>query len=343
MKKSLLVLGVAVAALASCTNEEVTEVAQNSAIGFSSFVNNATKTVDDLTKANIGTNFYVIGFYGATGTGPYTNPVFKNELSTTTYYWKAGNTFQFAAYANGIVGTGGAADDVKLDGVAYTYDGDLTISDYTVNDANDLVVAISDQQECTSATGNNAVGLTFKHALSKVRFTFKTNEGENHTLKISGLTFTANTKGNLTYATATGAAWAGQSESAEYKFDEIADLTVSSTGDDNTLQSDGSYQKSVEKLVLPQAVPADAGKITVSFTATLTGDDIEGEKTGTFTADLVSTTDNAWKAGYVYNYAVEINGDDIDPTLEDQKIEFTVDEVTDWTIENPTITPSKQN
>ena len=52
MKKSIFLLGMAVAALASCTNEEVTQVAENRTIGFAgAFVDNATKA--DITKDNI--------------------------------------------------------------------------------------------------------------------------------------------------------------------------------------------------------------------------------------------------------------------------------------------------
>lgn len=39
MKKSLLMLGAAAMVLASCTQNEVMEVAENRSIGFNSFVN----------------------------------------------------------------------------------------------------------------------------------------------------------------------------------------------------------------------------------------------------------------------------------------------------------------
>ena len=41
MKKSFFVLGVAVAALASCTNEEVVDMPQSRAIQFGTFVNHS--------------------------------------------------------------------------------------------------------------------------------------------------------------------------------------------------------------------------------------------------------------------------------------------------------------
>lgn len=49
MKKSLLMLGAAAMMLASCTQNEVMEVAENRSIGFNSFVNNTTKAATEFT------------------------------------------------------------------------------------------------------------------------------------------------------------------------------------------------------------------------------------------------------------------------------------------------------
>ena len=56
MKKRMILLGMAVATLASCTNEEVMEMAENRAIGFTTFVNNNTRTADIpmLTSVHFG-------------------------------------------------------------------------------------------------------------------------------------------------------------------------------------------------------------------------------------------------------------------------------------------------
>lgn len=61
MKKSLFVLGVAVAALASCTQSEVLEVAENRAIGFDAFVGNTTKTLPSSVAKDNFRKFYVYG------------------------------------------------------------------------------------------------------------------------------------------------------------------------------------------------------------------------------------------------------------------------------------------
>lgn len=336
-------LGVAVAALTSCTNEEVTEVAQNRAITFSNFVNNNTKAVTGLDADKMSTNFYVIGYYGAEDN--VTTPVFENEISTTTYYWIANNHYQFAAYANGIVVDDGNAEDIKLadENVTYTAGNNLTISNYSVNDKNDLVAAISTDVNCSSATGNTAVGLTFYHLLSKVCFTFTSPVGENYTLKISGLKFNAKSTGAKCEFDGTTATWS-EGANADYSYEEIEDLTV-----EENEQADGTYMKTVEKLAIPQAVPSDNNQIEVSFTATISGTGLE-EKSANLSGTLSVPSDNAWKAGYVYNYTTEITAEKIDPSLENQKITFTVNKVEEWNTtwnsgndEVPVTTNTKQN
>ena len=61
MKKSLLLMGLAVAAFTACTNEETIEVADSRMLSFKgAFVGNATKAVTDVTTDNIK-EFYVYG------------------------------------------------------------------------------------------------------------------------------------------------------------------------------------------------------------------------------------------------------------------------------------------
>ena len=58
MKTNLFLLGMAVAAFSSCTNEEVTDVAQNRAIKFNQFVENNTRQVTELENNKLN-SFYV--------------------------------------------------------------------------------------------------------------------------------------------------------------------------------------------------------------------------------------------------------------------------------------------
>lgn len=77
----MFMLGVAVAALASCTQNEVMEVAEGRAIQFNTFVNNNTKTVTEVPSGTLASSeFYVFGNYGtdqSTWTGQAYNPNFR--------------------------------------------------------------------------------------------------------------------------------------------------------------------------------------------------------------------------------------------------------------------------
>lgn len=319
MKKSLFVLGVAVAALASCTNEEVTEVAQNRVIGFNSFVNNNTKAVTELDKTGMGDNFYVLGYYSSSSPVTAETPVFENEISTTEYYWQANNYYQFGAYSNG--------GDRIASGVTFTPGSSaaLEIQGYTVNDSKDLVAALSDETHCTGATENNDVNLSFEHLLSRVRFTFNTKVGGNYTLKIFDLQFSAAQQGNVTYASS-GATWSNLGTAKVYDYEDIDDLTKEENFDDEN----DIYTTSVEKMVIPQN---NTNSITVSFKATINGGGLptqSDEDATNFTSTLAVPDANVWNPGYIYNYVVTINGENIDPDLEEQIIKFNVVSIEDW-------------
>jgi hypothetical protein len=65
MKKSLLLLGVAVAAITSCTNDEVLDINKNTNITFDGFINKGTRTVTSTTTGDLQ-KFYVFGNHGTT-------------------------------------------------------------------------------------------------------------------------------------------------------------------------------------------------------------------------------------------------------------------------------------
>ena len=83
----------------------------------------------------------------------------------------------------------------------------------------------------------------------------------------------------------------------------------------------------------------------VTFKATVSGGGME-TKEATFTANLDYEatnieseevgTDNTWTAGYIYNYIATINADQIDPTIENKKINFEVQVIENWKPANDT-------
>lgn len=317
MKKSFLMFGVAAMALASCTQNEVVEYAENRAIQFDTFVNNNTRAVTPVVSL---TNFYVFGKFGDDAV-TYGNQVYANELNTTTHYWVASKYYSFGAYANGEAG--------KIENATFDADAKkLTFPGYTPNDAQDLVVATNALKAKDDVTTNDEVSLNFKHMLSQVKFTFKTTDADAYTLKISNLQINnAVTKATGTYTDGV-IDWTTEPKTGNYDYTDIADVAV----------EENNYTASEVKLVIPQK---NTNSLKVTFKATISGSGL-AERSSTFTADLayavgtVSGTEaNTWTPGFVYNYVATINADQIDPDLVDQKIEFTPN-VTPWKDANET-------
>lgn len=319
MKKNLILMGAAIAALSSCTQSEVLDVPESKAIRFSSFVDKPTRAVTEVTGL---TNFYVFGNFGTDDS--YGNTAYNNESNAQTYYWAAtGNKYRFGAYANGENGKLTSTTQVSFSPTAET-DGTLTFTNYAPqdNDGKDLVAAIPTTYTVNgSEDGETKVNLTFKHLLSQVKFTFKTTDADTYTLKIHDIKITNAISTATCTFDGTDISWEGDTK-VDYTYDGIDDIADASA----------SYQGSSVEMVIPQP---NTDQIKVTFSATVSGGGFAEPKTGNFEAnldyakgDVSATTDNTWTPGYRYNYIATINADQIDETLETKKINFeaTVEE-----------------
>ena len=319
MKKILLMLGAAAMMLASCTQNEVVEVAENRAIGFDAFVNNTTKV--DIVDAQFA-KFWVFGAYDNTTswTPFYTNDVVEKKqnvwTAAKTAYWTASKSHRFAAYADG---TSQLTNGVEFKAATGT-NGTLKFTDYTVGE-NDLVAAVATAMTWDGSSEPSKVGFTFKHLLSKVKFTFTTDAANDYVMKIENLKIVA--KGGTNPIVKAGCDFTGdnnglnwtaasQGSRGEYTYATIDDCA-------------GGTTNSAEEYVIPQN-----NALTVSFKVTFT------DKSGTeiaskagITGDLTITAESAWKAGYVYNYQVKINPENVNDQL--KKIEFDNISVDTWT------------
>lgn len=327
MKKSFFVLGVAVAALASCTNEEVVDMPQSRAIQFGTFVNHSTRSGVIETTDKTLNKFFVFGSYGEDMRTPvYTNVAVNggavgDETAWTpeqTAYWQASQKYNFGAYSNG---------SNKLDNATFDAESQsLTFPNYTPNNDNDLIVAIPETVNSNEdPTTNSKVNLSFQHMLSQVKFTFKNTDSYDYIMKISDIKVDAikTSDGSVSYTsnalvfdwkTATGS-------QGEYNFDELEDIAEAVNGDSH----------STTCFVIPQ----NNKQLEVSFNATFS--DQAGEiKSNKFKGKLAytgtteGTKQNEWTPGFKYNYTVTINGSTVNPDLEDQEIEFQVDAVKEW-------------
>lgn len=298
-------LGIATMMLASCTNEDVLNVSDSRAIGFNTFVNNNTKAVTDIATASLS-KFYVFGDYDEGASVAFSNTeVIGSQGGTYTpvnpAYWQTGKTYEFGAYSNG---------NASL--TASFSNGALTITGYSVDDAKDLIAATASEIAAPAAGEDKSVPLTFKHLLSKVKFTFSTTAvPEAFRMEVSNLTF----KGIKTAATCV---FSNNTISTMWTGTE-GDYTIATLGD--YAVTDG-FASTEDILVIPQSNT----DIEASFTVTIYDENTNEEiATNDFTASLDCTK---WVEGYVYNYTATINPDKVDGNL--KPITFTVTKVEDW-------------
>lgn len=290
MKKQILTVAVAALALAGCSKSETVEVAGNRAIGFESFVNKNTRAVTTIDKAEaLGTNFYVFGRYGTTP--DWSGVAFDNEISTATYYWQAGKTYHFGAYANGA---NGKIDDATFDPGTTT----LTFPGYTPDDTKDLVAAVAGDiaaNDHNSLPSGTPVPLSFKHLLSQVKLTFTTDAAATYKMTITNVKIEgAVSKADGTY---NGTATWTQKATEGYSYKDFG-----TTAEGGKVISSGVPADQV-KFVIPQG---NTDGLKVTFTATLKGTEAEGTATFEATLEHALSTANTWMPQYCYNYTANV-------------------------------------
>lgn len=200
--KKYFMMAIAAAAITSCSQDEVMEVAEKQAINFgNTFVENATRAADlTYSTAKKPSTFLVYGNTKGTQTGATEVPIFKGvEVSSAntsadhvgntyfydaqyTQYWIEGNAYNFAAVVDGTVAT----KNIATNGLP-------TKIDYNAEGNKDLLYAT--QTATGAATRNEEVKFTFDHLLSKAMFTVKntlnTNtENNKYTYRVSKVCIT---------------------------------------------------------------------------------------------------------------------------------------------------------
>lgn len=308
MKKLFVMTLAATAMLASCSSDDTMEVPQSkSAITFASFINKSVRATD-ATLANLG-SISVYGWRDA-------DCIFNKQMVTVgtdgkgTYtpvqYWQAGHTYSFEAVAPTSVD--GASFTAQRTGGSFNYTNDASI---------DLLYAkAADVTTASPLTDNpGAVHFTFKHLLSRVKFTFNNTFAATAAAKItiSNVKITnAYANGTITPA-ADGAAWVVSNNTLQVAFDEAAtdalkDLAAN-TGKGATTPM--------------YLIPATSPSYNVEFDVTL------NQNGATTTYHHTATITTTMEMGMSYNFVANINASNVDPDNELFPIEFTA-EVKEW-------------
>ena len=337
MKKQFLTVAVAALALAGCSKNETVEIASNRAIGFSNaFVNNGTRSIDpSLTKTTLK-DFDVYGF--VTNEGGQSSQIFDGvKVSksgddwtyTPPQYWVNGNTYTFGAIApagaaivSGEAITGSTNKKVGMT-VAFTN---------TNDDQKDLLHATPAAVAVSSDDYSTPVEMTFKHQLSKVKFSFRNAVGAGYSVKVTNVKITdAKLSGTLTVAGEQDAAntWGNQDGKLELTFGHVvADKTLEESEVPNEAVSIANTETKEtynEKLMIP--TPS-----TTSYTVTFTTELFQGTTSVGTHAHSVTIKDVELKLGYCYDFTAELTYENVlDPEKPLKPIVFTVSEtITDW-------------
>lgn len=347
MKKTLWMLGVAVAALTSCTQNEVLDVPESKLIAFDSFVDKPTRAINDVSESNFD-KFYVdcqmdnlngtfnpgtryFNNVEVSRTKKLDNDVPTNEWTSFTYSpakeWILGKSYRFAAY---ISGYGNAASSNNL----FAFYPKMTVSTeetwgYKLSNVGagtvDLAAAVAEQKNpTTTADVQNPVNFTFEHLFAKVIFRFTYDQSSSDNLKTIVSSFNMNaikTSDCQIYYDAdngrtskTTIDWASQNmKVADVITPAVSNITAGNyqiIPDDGLELTKANGDKSQSFYVIPQS-----NDLTITFMASTYAETTPGS--GTFDKLVGTTTfsnlslkiaDHAkWLPGTVYRYTANLS------------------------------------
>ena len=325
--KKIILAALAIAALASCNKTEVVGVTESNAIAFdNAFVDNATKSVNDpsLTSSNL-TDFAVYGFVeGAVlfdGT-QVSKSIANDDLQSAwkyagTQYWIAGAKYNFNAVAPMTAGgwTKTVADKTS------------TTLSFVNNGTTDLLYATAAQEG--KAEENAQVAFTFRHVLSKVKFSFENAyNATNATIKVKNIKITNPHKTADVVLTA-ATAWSNQTaDDLVLEFGMATDDEATAGVKENVevaYASGKTYESQNELFLIPSVDEEHPYAYTVKFDVELlVSDQPIAVYTHTVTANFAPMPGNS------YDIKAVINATNIDPAHAQEPIEFTVNELPDW-------------
>lgn len=306
MKKSLVMLGVAVAALSSCTQNEVINVNDSRTIGFDTFVSKPSRTI--INSVSDLKSFNVFGGYSSL-TNNFDDVVVTEKDGSWGYtdlqYWEASKTYTFQAYAGATANAEPTANGVSF--TSFTADGqsDLLSADVVSVTTNESAVP----QDLTSGK----VSFDFRHVLSMIKFTFTSTLSSNVSITISNLTINGlNSVGTYTTSASNKGTWGTLGTAKNYVFTT-----------DGSFTSD-SEKVSSENIVIPQTVNANAIEVTFDLEAT------GGLTISPAVEHKVELPAITWEEGKRYNYTVELTAKNINPSGGLSMIEFGEPTVDEW-------------
>lgn len=332
MKKTLIAV-LALAAVAACNKTEVVDQPVGNAIAFdNAFVDNATKSVNDpsYTNANMFDDFVVYGYVEGAELFPGTivSKNITNEALTKTdwkyegtKYWIAGAKYNFNAVAPST-GAKWTKEEASADGVKLSL---------TNNGTQDVLYAKTAELEGKAAS-NSPVEFSFRHILSKVKFSFVNGyNATNATIKVKDIKINNAYKTGNVALDASDTEWTDQAGTLELEFGKATDNESTADVKENVEVAyayNSTYESQNELFLIPGSIAATEAA-PAGYKVTFT---VELLVSGTLVKTYYHTTyvDLTPVAGQAYDITATITAENIDPEHAQEPIEFTVAALPEW-------------
>lgn len=302
--KKIFIAMMAIAALASCSKDDVVNSQEGEAIAFGNvFVDNSTRAAADPSySANDITSLVVYGTVNNVVIYPGTT-VTKGDAAygaawtcDVTQYWVPGARYKFVGIVDGK--KSGVTDTTVVDGMP-------TAISYKADGETDLLCQTITKDAVTSGT-NGLVEFNFTHLLSKAKFTVTNSTPD----AAQYLHVVRNIKISNAYNTATyniaDTEWVGAASNGGQAFDDIT-------------ASAASTECANEKLLIP-----GLESVTVEFVVDLFY--VDGETQSQSLISSTAYTKSATveiEAAKAYNFNITVGVGDV--------IQFTVTKQPTWT------------
>lgn len=316
--KKIIIAVLAVAALAACTTEQTIVAPQGEAIGFETFVDNATRA-NDLTKGNFDFSVYGLVEKGTDNALIFNDQYVNADGSyTPPQYWIGNAQYYFAAFAP-------ATDRTWKYDTTTAHTGTLSFNNKNAEANQDLLYAfVKPAATAEKITAQpEAVKLTFNHMLSRVMFTFANGFANNSNIKLEVYDVTiTDAISSADLAIDEGdAAWDNFSGKFERNFGKVGGETLAQLVDAGV--QGGTVSASTEHFYLIPATQA----YNVTFKVNLYQ---AGVKLDTYsrTATIPATTE--MKSGMSYNIKTTLTPANTSDDGELYPIVFEVETVNDW-------------
>lgn len=234
MKKHLFFMGVALVALASCSNEEVVDINKGDAINFRvAMGNGANSRATETTTSNFAPNGITVNAYLSTGTyfedAVFTAAADGKYTHTPEFYWPKQDVLTFYALPYNVAAYASAS--ISDAGIAFNSYAPAA----NVKEQQDLVASSATGSSQTANVKDNGLALAFKHILSQIQVKAK-NTNSNYKFTIAGIKIgNVLEKGDCAFTTS--ADWAAASDAklnGEYTVDLANNVVLSTALVDGT-------------------------------------------------------------------------------------------------------------